>query len=225
MAGDRPLDLLKQMVLPRRFLEHVDRIEDRRRYRKLWWNSTLLTLFVALLPLIVMTGINHYMYNKTVKNELRFDITRNLFSISRSIEFVIAERHSALSLIMKERTLSELTDHKQLGITLQHLKESFGGFVDLGIIDQNGVQVAYVGPYKLEGINYSDQKSFFESVVRGFYVSEVFTGHRKVPHFVISVKYEVDAHEYYVIRATVDMESLNRMIYIPNMVGQMIFSL
>ncbi|MCB2211353.1 two-component sensor histidine kinase [bacterium] len=213
----RPANFFMQMILPRRFLQRADRIKDLRRYRRLWWYTLLLTLFVAYLPLFVMTGVNYYMYGNNVTAEYRYDISRSLFNVSRSLEFVIEERLSVLELITHEKSDAELLDHTDLAVTLSHLKETFGGFVDLGVIDHEGRQLTYVGPYQLEGVDYTDQISYQQAVVRGACVTEVFMGHRNVPHFAITVKKDTPGGQFYVLRATIDMEMLNRMIYTQTM--------
>ena len=40
-------------------------------------------------------------------------------------------------------------------------------FTDIGVIDHTGLQHAYVGPYHLTGINYSDQDWFKEVLGSG----------------------------------------------------------
>ncbi|GBE29878.1 sensor protein ZraS [bacterium BMS3Bbin04] len=207
----------KLMVLPLKWLKRADRIEDLRRYRKLWWYTVTLTVFVAYLPLFVMTGVNYYMYRKNVVAEMQYDISRSLTNVSRSLQFVIEERLSALDLIIRENTNEELSDHEHLSITLHNLKESFGGFVDLGLIDQNGSQVAYVGPYELEGVDYQDQRSFQQAVIRGSFVTEVFMGHRNVPHFAITVKSPSATRNFHVLRATIDVEMMNRMVFVQSL--------
>ena len=58
------------------------------------------------------------------------------------------------------------------------------------MIDSNGFQKAYVGPYRLQGKDYSNQDWFHEVIIRSAYVSDVFMGYRKLPHFAIAVKRE-----------------------------------
>jgi two-component system NtrC family sensor kinase len=92
------------------------------------------------------------------------------------------------------------------------MKQEFGGFVDLGLIDPSGVQVSYVGPYELKGKNYKDHDWFHEAVVRGEHVSDVFMGYRKFPHFVIAVQAESDVGERWILRATIDTDRFISLI-------------
>ena len=64
----------------------------------------------------------------------------------------------------------------------------FGGLNDLSVISDTGIQVAYAGPFKLEGKNYSDQDWFIECQKHNLYISEIFRGYREIPHMIIAVK-------------------------------------
>ncbi|HDS01197.1 MAG TPA: two-component sensor histidine kinase [candidate division Zixibacteria bacterium] len=186
--------------------------EGRFRYRRLKRYSILLTALVAITPLIIMTIINSHQYQKALKADLIYPISRQTSNTKRSLESFIEERRAALDLISKEKNYEELYDHDKLANTLRHLKESIDGFVDLSLIDSRGNQVAYVGPYKLEGKNYSDQDWFHEVSIKGVYVSDVFLGYRDLPHFVIAVLHEKTEGDYYVLRATIDSDMLYRKI-------------
>ena len=91
----------------------------------------------------------------------------------------------------------DLNNPEKLAALLKNLRESFGGFVDLGVINQDGLQTTYVGPYELEGKDYSDQAWFKEVQEKGFHISDVFLGFRKVPHLVIAVKHTLPDGSFY----------------------------
>jgi signal transduction histidine kinase len=207
---------LKRMLLPSRWLRGVD-VQDYQRYRRIWRYVVALTLLVSLTPLAVMTGLNHFMLRRALASESRYDVARALSNVSRSLEFVIRERMSALQLLVEERGVAELSSSDQLAVTLRNLKQSFGGFVDLGLIGPDGVQHHYAGPYNLEGDRYEDQGWFREVVVRGHHVSEVFMGHRQLPHFVIAVRRDAADGSFVVLRATVDMELLTSLVFVPDL--------
>lgn len=114
--------------------------------------------------------------------------------------------------LIHDKSFDELSSQDKLGLVSKNLKNSFGGFVDLGLIDSTGKQRTYVGPYKLFGKNYKDQDWFHEVMLRGIYVSEVFLGYRNFPHFVIAIKKELDDGDCYILRATIDTEILSRNI-------------
>jgi len=182
-------------------------------YRRLRRYSSMLTSLIALIPLFILAIINYHQDTDAYRAENRYAISRILSNTERTLEFVLEERRSALAFILSERSYEELNTNEGLAATLQNLKNSFGGFVDLGLIDSGGVQQSYVGPYNLAGINYQDQSWFLEVILRGFHVSDVFMGYRNFPHFVMAFKKEKPNGDFYVIRATLDMELLTRLIY------------
>lgn len=87
-----------------------------------------------------------------------------------------------------------------------------GEIVDLQLIDTSGAQLAYVGPYKekVEGKHYKDSPWFNQVLVRGTHVSDVFTGYRDYPHFVIAL---TDPLKSYVLRATINSSIFNSLLY------------
>lgn len=212
-----PLRFLLRMILPMKGSRSVDEEAELPRYRKIWWYAAGLTLIVSLTPLVIMTELNHYMYRGALESETRFGIARALSNVSRSLEFVVEERLSALELLIQEKSPDELNSDEKLAVLLANLERSFGGFVDLGVIDRDGVQTHYAGPYDLQGDRYDDQKWFQEVAARGLYVSEVFMGHRRLPHFIIAVRRGVDRQSFLVLRATVAMELLTSLVFIPDL--------
>jgi signal transduction histidine kinase len=183
------------------------------RYRRLRHYLVVLTAVTAIAPLVIMTAINYRSDRASYRAAGVADVTRILTSTQRTLEFVIEERRSALSLLLTEQSRAELASDIRLEETLNNLKNSFGGFVDLGLIDSDGNQTHYAGPYPLEGRNYSDQEWFHEVLMRGTHVSDVFMGYRNFPHFVIAIKHDLGRGNYYVLRTTIDMELIYRELY------------
>ena len=129
-----------------------------------------------------------------------------------SFELFLTERLSAVSFIASAYSFKDLSDQKMLNRIFRVMKQEFGGFVDLGLIDSSGVQVSYVGPYKLKGKTYKDHDWFHEVSVRGSHISDVFKGYRKFPHFIIAVQNESSTGERWILRATIDTETFNNLI-------------
>jgi len=183
------------------------------RYSRLWIFSVLLMCFVSLAPLIIITYVNHYQYEEVYTEELNEQVTHCISSIKQTMENFINERLSALKLLINEKTFEELSDKKKCAQLLSNLKKSFEGFIDLGLIDSKGNHRSYSGPYELGGKNYKDQHWFQEVSLQGIHISDVFMGFRKFPHFVIAVKHEKDDGDFYILRATLNTDILNKKIH------------
>jgi two-component system, NtrC family, sensor kinase len=181
-------------------------------YHRLWRRSVLLLSTFCLLPLFIMAAANYYHYRQAMHQQTIQPVYRQTSNMKRALGFLLEERRFALDFLVRERTLESLTDQKTLGDTLKHLKQTYGGFIDLGVIDTKGNQISYVGPYDLMGKNYSEQDWFHELVLRGALVSDMFKGYRNFPHFVIAVKCDDHSDSSFVLRATVDMEILHQRI-------------
>ena len=173
----------------------------------------LFTLLTAITPLIVLTVVQHQQDREATRTESRFAVSRLLSNTQRALEYVIEERRSVLSLVVGARSYQELAGNAPLSSILLDLNQSFGGFVDLGLIDSKGRQLFYAGPYDLEGKDYKDQAWFHQACIHGAYVSEIFLGHRQLPHFVIAFRHERGNSDFFVLRATLDMELLNNQMY------------
>ena len=74
----------------------------------------------------------------------------------------------------------------------------------MGLVDVNGRQVAYVGPYKLKDADYAGQPWLSEAQVKGRYISDVFLGLRGFPHMVIAVHRMEESGREWTLRVTID---------------------
>jgi two-component system, NtrC family, sensor kinase len=183
------------------------------RYHRLWIFSMLIMCLVSLTPLIIMTFTNYYQYEEAYTVEFTYQVTQLISSTKQTLEFFIRERLSALTFLINEKSFEDLSNNKKLIHLLSHFKQSFDGFIDLGLIDSQGNHCSYAGPYELLGKNYKDQPWFQEVRLRGIYVSDVFMGFRKFPHFVIAIKHEKENGDFYVLRATLSTDILNNKIH------------
>jgi len=181
-------------------------------FRRIWKWAVLLAAGVALLPLISITPLDYAFTQRAIESEIMLRTSRLVSNTRRSISFFLAERKSALDFIDHENTFEELNDQIRLDEVMVNLKNAFGGFVDLGVIDSSGTQRTYVGPYKLEGKDYSNQDWFREVVTQGVYISDVFLGFRRVPHLVIAVKHALPNGSFYVLRATLDTDKFRDLL-------------
>ncbi len=202
---------LRQLA-PEGLKDFPDYGEGPERYSLLRKNLIFIICSVALIPLVVMAAINYYQYQSALKEEIVRPVRRLITSTKHTLELFLTERESTLRLLIRERTFEELSDQARLNHISQSLRHEFPEFVDLGLIDSSGLQRSYAGPYGLGGKNYKDQTWFDEVQLRGVYISDVFLGYRKFPHFVIAIKMDTAEGDFYVLRATIDTEKFNNLI-------------
>ena len=199
-------------ILPGAWNKEVGERRSPTRYLRLWRFTVLISAGVTLIPLLTTSAFDYYQFGQTFRDEMIRPVRRQTSAIKQSLEFFLTERRSALDFIIHDNSFEDLADQEKLGRTLRGMKNSFGGFVDLGLIDSTGAHISYAGPYQLLGKNYFNQDWFHEVVHRGMYISDIFLGHRDSPHFVIAVKHEHNDGDFHILRATTDTAILNRHI-------------
>ena len=207
-----PLSSFFQKILPQGWKTDVGDRRSFSRYLRLWRVTVLLIASVSIAPLIIIGALDFYQDQQALKDEIARPLLRLTSASKHSIERFLQERSAALNYVVIEKSYEELSDQEKLARTFNNLRKSFGGFVDLGLIDSTGKQITYVGPHDLLGKNYKDQDWFHEVVHRGVYISDIFLGHRDSPHFVIAVKHEHNDGDFHILRATTDTAILNRHI-------------
>ncbi|MBC7360047.1 MAG: two-component sensor histidine kinase [Desulfacinum sp.] len=186
--------------------------ESPQRYDVLRRNLMILMVLVTFVPLLLMAGINYHEYRSVLQKEIVTPLRGLVNKTKHSFELFLAERVSAVSFIARAYPYEELADPQRLNRIFNVMKQEFTGFVDLGLIDANGVQVNYVGPYDLKGKDYSEQGWYHEVRVRGTYVSDVFMGYRRFPHLVIAVEQLTDRGDRWILRATIDTQRFQELI-------------
>jgi two-component system, NtrC family, sensor kinase len=182
------------------------------RYRILRRNMIILMLLVTIVPLFLMGLVNYYEYQTRLKEEIVNPLSVLVNKTKHSFELFLAERLSAVSFIASAYSFEELAGEKNLNRIFSVMKQEFGGFIDLGLIDDTGLQVSYIGPYNLKGKNYAEQPWFHDVQIRGTYVSDVFMGYRRFPHVVIAVQHRTEVGHTWILRTTIDTEKFNELI-------------
>ena len=180
--------------------------------RRLWKTTVLIMTVVSLAPLVVMTVVDYRVTQESVESEFLLRTSRIVSNTKRVVEFSLLERMAALDFIVQDNRFQMLTDCARLEAILENIRESFGGFVDLGVIDSSGLQLCYVGPYNLTGVDYSDQEWFRRVRDQGMHISDVFPGFRQVPHLVIADRHELPGGGFYVLRTSLEANFFNTLL-------------
>ncbi len=185
--------------------------ELHRYYTRLRTKFMSIIFFIAFIPLILLGGTIYYHYSATVKekviNELKF-VAENR---KGTIDLFLDDRANSLSVLAYTHRFDYLKDKKNLSNVFELLKMVDSAFQDLGVIDNDGNQVMYIGPYQLAGKQYSDAEWFKAVMKKDVYISDVFLGFRKVPHFVIAVK-RIENGKPWILRATIDINMINHFM-------------
>jgi len=183
-------------------------------YTRMKVSLTLLMAAISLFFLFIVILTSRIWLKNLLKEDKRTQLTWQMESTKFSIETFINVKLSALNFIANERSYNDLLNRDTLYECFENFRRNFGDvIVDLGVIDSEGIMRAYAGPYNLAGRNYIEHDWFQKITLKEFYVSDVFMGYRKIPHFAIAVKKRLPKrNDFWVLRATIDMERLSRLL-------------
>jgi two-component system, NtrC family, sensor kinase len=182
-------------------------------YKNLRLKLISITLLVSIGPLILLGTTIYYQFGKLYKERIEDQIRHLSYSQSNAVEVFLRERTTILAMLVETQPFEKLRDQENLSRLFWQLNQRAEGLglVDIGVIDRNGNQLAYAGPYNLKGLNYYQQPWFDEVLRRGKFISDVFMGFRQVPHLIIAVKGACDS-DCWILRATIDSEIFNRLV-------------
>jgi two-component system NtrC family sensor kinase len=159
-----------------------------------------------------MALINYHQYQSALQDEVLNPVRVLVNKTKHSFELFLANRLATVRFIASAYSYEDLANEKNLNRIFRALKQEFEGLVDLGLIDANGVQVSYAGPYDLKGKNYANQGWFEQLKVNSVYISDVFMGYRRFPHVVVAVYHLSDTGDAWIVRATIDTRRFDELI-------------
>jgi two-component system NtrC family sensor kinase len=184
---------------------------EERGIQKLRWKIIATTLCFSLIPLFALGFTIYYQFSVSYTAKI-MDSMRTLVENRRNaIDLFLDERVSQLFTLANTQTFAQLSDKDYLEQVSTLMQSRSKSFVDLGVIDQDGDHVAYSGPYQLKGVNYRNEEWFHEVMLRGVYVSDVFMGFRKFPHFIIAVMRR-EGDRRWILRATIDTHIFDALV-------------
>ena len=186
---------------------------EREYHKKLWWQIILTILAFSVIPLLILGAFIYYQFSQSYYTKIMEDMKTLAENRSSSIDLFLDERVSQLSSLAHIIPLDKLRDEAYVEKVFDIIQARSKSYLDLGIIDQEGRHLAYVGPYYalMKSANYQNEDWFHKVMATGVYVSDVFLGFRKVPHFIIAVRVQ-EGSQSWILRATIDSDSIETMV-------------
>jgi len=168
-------------------------------------------IVVPLILFIVIMGIGYSHFTMSIETSTISSMKRIVEDHRHMIDSFLSEREADLEFILRSYRYEELTDTENLSKVFERLQKKSNAFVDLGVFNEKGIHVAYQGPFRLTGKVYQEAPWFNEVMRGGYYISDIFLGYRRIPHFVIALMREDDGKKW-IIRATIDTYMFNDMV-------------
>jgi len=170
----------------------------------------LLVILVAIIPLVFISWTAAHFYQKSWLNKTTVELTSLANSRREIIDLFLDSQENILAGYAELYDFAWLSTPGNLEKLFQAMNHQ-GVIVDLGLIAQDGSHRNYTGPFAadLKDKNYAEARWFAEVMQSGRYISDVFTGYRGVPHFIVAV---TDPSRSWVLRATINSELFNALL-------------
>ena len=187
---------------------------EEKKYRHFWWQITLTKILFSIVPLIILAIVLYYHFSVAYTDKVMERLRTLAGNRQASLDLFLDERISQLITLAYTSNHAELRDQEYLNKALQVMQSRSRSYIDLGVIDQNGDHLNYVGPYHdvLKGVNYRHEPWFDAVMSTGVYVSDIFLGFRKVPHFIIAVVVR-EKGQNLILRATIDSDVIDNIVH------------
>ena len=181
-------------------------------YRALMRNMMFIVILVSFAPLLLISALNGYRFETSYREKVTAHLMEVVQKHQQGITMFLNDKLAYLVNLANSVSLDQIENETFLDQKLAILQKSYGGvFVDLGVVDDRGIQVAYAGAFKLEMADYSQTEWFKKAIKQNYYISDVFLGLRRQPHFIITVKQKHEGKDW-ILRATIDFEVFNALV-------------
>ena len=181
-------------------------------YHSLTRKMVSIIALVSLTPLFLVSGIILYQFHISYQEKVYDHLGELLQKHTQNIDSFLKEKLADIRFLAETFGFEELRDESFLRDRLETLQKDYGPvFVDLGVVNAQGLQVAYAGPFKLEKAHYYDADWFRKAMERRFFISDVFLGLRGLPHFIVAVRDNWKG-THWILRATIDFVAFNNLV-------------
>jgi two-component system, NtrC family, sensor kinase len=175
-------------------------------FKKLRIRLAVGLLAAFMLPYAAFFAYFQLQFSATLKNTGRLNLEALSNSQKNTIDLFLQERVVNIFTLFHSSEFSLTPSRQKMQDYLQTLREVNDAFIDVGFLNTKGIQAGYAGPFPyLQNKDYSDE-SWFKILLnqqRHYFISDIYLGFRKKPHFTIAVRQIIDGKPY-VMRSTLD---------------------
>lgn len=190
---------------------------DSNYYRRLKHSLFFGLLISYLLPITLITIYFNHKFDIHIRKSSTLRLAAMTDSLRNTIDLFMQKRVVNIFNLFHLRTFSVEPSQALMDSYLANLLRGDDAFLDVGLIDPQGIQTGYTGPYPhLRAKDYSNE-SWYVALIdqsKSYIITDLYLGLRRQPHFTIGVKQLVDG-AYYVIRCSIYPDKLQKLLNFP----------
>lgn len=181
-------------------------------YDALRWKLFAIFLSFSLVPLFALGFFLFTQFSVSYKEKVLEGMRTLVENRKSAIELFFEERVSQLSTLAHSLEYDHVRDEAYLLRLFNVMQARSKSYIDIGVIDQEGNHVAYIGPHpELKEVNYKNEEWFMPAVSSGLYISDVFRGFRWIPHVIIAVTVR-ERDKTWILRATINLDIIENIM-------------
>src|SRR5512138_1460440 len=125
-------------------------MEPKHYYKSLTRNIALIFVLISFTPLLLIAGLIGYYFETAYREKVLAHLQELVEKHQQNINSFLDEKLSYIKVMADSYTYEQLVEESFLDNKLMILQNAYSGiFVDLGVIDSSGYQIAYSGNLKL----------------------------------------------------------------------------
>ncbi|BCS89707.1 sensor histidine kinase [Pseudodesulfovibrio sediminis] len=187
-------------------------MSDSHYYQSLAKSMMFTIILVSIAPLVLIVLIAGHQYGAAYEEKVTAHLRELVLKHDQSVDYYLEEKVEEIRVLAEVFNVNRLRDPRELEALHDALVRGHGNdFVDLGLVNSEGIQEAYAGPYRLQGVDYSEAEWFRMARERTVYVSDVGPGLRGVPHFTIALRIKEAGRDWF-LRTTLDFIAFNKLV-------------
>ena len=172
----------------------------------------LTIIIVSFIPVFFVSSTIYYQFRKSYRIKVLAHLQELVQKHQQRIDDFLKEKLAEVKFVSVSFSLNELSNEAFLKEKLGTLHQGYSSvFVDLGVVDNQGKQIAYAGPFNLGQALYADMDWFQKAMKSEYVISDVFLGLRGLPHFIVTAR-EKWKGEFWILRATIDFVAFNNLV-------------
>jgi len=181
-------------------------------YRSLTLNMTITIIVVSFIPVFLVGSTIYYNFYATYREKVYAHLEELVEKHRQQIDDFLVDKLADIRFLARDLGYQNLSKETFLQTTLASLQRNYRYvFVDLGVVNGAGQQVAYAGPFQLAEADYANTDWYQQAMEKDYVISDVFLGLRRLPHFIVAVKNTIDG-EPWILRATIDFVIFNDLV-------------
>lgn len=180
--------------------------------RTLFWSTLRRLVLIYFVPVLLLAAFFQWQYRNLIRSSERAHLEVIAEQQATTFDLFLRERLVNLANILRDPSFARTGLEAELPGILETLQAASSAFVDLGLVNREGLMRHYSGPVQFDGVVDYSNEGWFQSLRdgdRASILTEIYRGVRDQPHFTIAVRDETGER---ILRAALSPESLSEYL-------------